>query len=230
MTVRREAGAAVLAVSSVILLVTFARAQEDDRVACWNGALDACEAGLGEHPEDPHWLAAASVAYARAGEWDRSIALQEQQGRVLQELALVYFSVLGVAEEEMDAGNYPLAVEAYTYLHDHSGDFALLTEIKATGGDPGGIDEPTREAISAAIADMHVLVLENRGLSRILNGEADEGIADLRAALEYGSLRETPRLLHRRGIADESGSPFFIRAIDSELEGILRAVAAAQFQ
>lgn len=212
-----------------VLAAAPARAEDyDPRFACWEGDLSACEQGLQENPGDLRWLAMASWAYSTSDQSDRAREVGAQLTRALNKLAFSYGSVQRIARLDLEAGDYLTAARAYSVLLDFEAEAALLTEINQTGGNPRAPDAVTQQAIEETVRALRREAYEGRGLCLIMLGDVDQGLDDLRTALDYGRLRETQRLIESLGIDYVPPERFGIAEIDAELERVLREIAAAQ--
>lgn len=219
---------AIAALIAILLFAAAGPAAGDDggRQACWNGDLPTCEAGLAANPDDFGWLAVAAWAFDNAGDLERVSVLRPEVSRRLYDIALVHAAVDRYARQEMEAGRYVAAIPAFTFLADYGDEMAFVTHFNQTGGSPYPPDEGVRQAMATVADGVRRDALEGRGLARILSGDADAGIADLRAALELGRLRDTLRVIRDREIPYDSPNPFTIAEMDAQLEQALRDLAA----
>lgn len=217
----------IAAALPALLLTAPVTASDDDpaRVACWQGDLAACEAGVAANSGDFAWLAQAVSAYRNAGDLDRAAELGRElttaTGRVLR----LHDAARQLAQQELADGDPLLAVAAYTFLAGEGDSVATITHLNQTGGSPFPPDDFVREAMAQAEGELLQEAMEGRGLAWILAGNADAGLADLRAALEHGRLGAVLRVLRERGIDYQGENRFTVAAIDAELEALLRGLA-----
>lgn len=212
----------------LLLTAATAAAADESRIACWEGDLAACEAGVAANPDDLYWLAQATWAYDNAGDVEHADPLRGALSREVREIAVVREALERLAQQELTEGSPQLAIDAFTVLADYGDQIAVIAHINQTGGSPYPPDGLTRQVMEDVAGQVRGDALEGRGIAYLLAGDADAAIADLRAALEYGGLRETLRFLRDRGIDYQGENRFTIVAIDDELEALLRGLATPQ--